>query len=163
MTEPQTTAEAMEAAALNLEVDAEGRERAPPVPRVTGRVPSPAEWACKRLALYLEAFEDQLDDEHEAAMGFTAGPGGAQGLLRIEGVGFSAPDIVTFSGRDGSGTRSQLLQHVSQLNVVLRAIRRPEGRAPYRIGFRLARALDAEPDAATDTDAMAEEQGDRGA
>lgn len=159
MTETRTTAEAMEADALNREVDSEGRDHAPPVPQLGARRPSAAEWACRRLALYLRAFEENLDDEHEAAIGFTGGPGGAQGLLRIEGVGFSAPDLVTFSGRDAGGTPSQLIQHVSQLNVVLRAVRRPEGREPYRIGFRLARALEAEA-AANDDDGSGDGDGD---
>ncbi|UWQ22728.1 DUF6173 family protein [Jannaschia sp. W003] len=142
---PSTTAEAMEAHALNRAVDAEGRDTAPPVPAPSKRPVSPAEWACKRLVLYIKAFEERLDAEHEAAMGFAGGPGGAQGLLRIEGVGFSAPDLVTFSGRDGTGVPSTLVQHVSQLNVVMRAVPRPpENSEARRIGFRLARALEAE-------------------
>lgn len=140
MTETVTTAEAMEAAALNREVDGEGRDTAPPVPKDPGRPVSPAEYACRRLALYLKAFEEALDDEHEAAMGFAAGPG--DGLMRIAAVGFSAPDLVTLSGVTEGGDRTQLIQHVSQLNIALRAVRKPADREPYRIGFRLARALD---------------------
>ena len=142
MGETHTTAEALEAAALNREVHADGTDRAPPVPKATSRPASQAEWAYRRLVLYLRAFEDSLDEDHEAAMGFAGGPGGPAGLLRIEGVGFSAPDLVTFAGRDRDGGRAQLIQHVSQLNVVLRAVRKPKDTKPYRIGFRLARALE---------------------
>ncbi len=100
---------------------------------------SPAEWAYERLILYIRNFEEQLDNAHEVAMCFT---GGDAGVLRIEGIGFFAPDIVTFYGRDEAGTRTQLIQHVSQLNVLLRALPRPEGRPePQRIGFRLAQDL----------------------
>lgn len=112
---------------------------------------SAAEWAYQRLVLYIQNFEKQLDNEHEVAMGFV---GGDAGVLKIEGMGFFDPDIVTFYGRDGMGTRTQLIQHVSQLNVFLRALPIPrEAEAPARIGFRLAADLDdAETAPAEDTD-----------
>jgi hypothetical protein len=73
-------------------------------------------------------------------MGFT---GGDVGVLRIEGMGYFDPDIVTFYGTDGSGSRTQLIQHVSQLNVMLRALPKPaEQSEPSRIGFRLAQDLE---------------------
>ena len=101
---------------------------------------SPARWAYERLILYIKGFEKTLDNEHEVAMGLT--DTGA-GVLKIEGLGYFDPDIVTFYGVDGTGARVQLVQHVSQLNVVLRAARKPEhAPAPRRIGFELAKALD---------------------
>lgn len=107
---------------------------------------SPAEWAYERLILYIQNFEAQLDTEHEIAIGIA--DGGA-GLLRIEGMGFFDPDIVTFYGTDSSGARSQLIQHVTQLNVTLRALTKemPEAE-PRRIGFRLAAELDRETETA---------------
>lgn len=97
---------------------------------------SPAQWAYERLILYIKNFEEQLDEKQEVAMGFA---GGETGILRIEGIGFFAPDVLTFYGRDEDGTRTQLIQHVSQLNVMLRALPRPsEVDEPRRIGFRLA-------------------------
>ncbi|MGB3315995.1 MAG: DUF6173 family protein, partial [Albidovulum sp.] len=73
------------------------------------------------------------------AMGFT---GGDAGVLRIEGIGYFDPDIVTFYGTDDGGSRNQLIQHVSQLNVMLRAQpKAPEVEEPRRIGFRLAADL----------------------
>ena len=150
MTEPQTTAEAMEAAALPraAELRADGRDHAVPVPRAltTGATKSPAEWAYQRVIFYLKTFEDGLDPDQEAAMGVT---GGAAGLIRIQGVGFHAPDILTFSGIDESGLRTQSIQHVSQLNIVLRAVPKPRNQAePARIGFRLVRALEEADDSA---------------
>ena len=101
---------------------------------------SAAEWAYQRLILYIQNFEKQLDQEHEVAIGVT--DGGA-GLLRIEGIGYFDPDIVTFYGVDPSGARSQLIQHVSQLNVTLRALAKPGTQPePRRIGFRLAEELE---------------------
>lgn len=101
---------------------------------------SAAQWAYERIILYLKNFEEQLDNEHEVAMGFT---GGDAGVLRIEGMGYFDPDIVTFYGTDPAGGRNQLVQHVSQLNVMLRALPKAvEAEAPVRIGFQLAQDLD---------------------
>ncbi|MFT4960086.1 MAG: hypothetical protein ACI92Z_001163 [Paracoccaceae bacterium] len=101
---------------------------------------SPAQWAYERIILYIRNFEEQLDGEHEVAIGFT---GGDAGVLRIEGMGYFDPDIVTFYGSDDMGTKTQLIQHVSQLNVMLRALPKPkESPMPSRIGFRLAAELD---------------------
>jgi len=103
---------------------------------------SPAEWAYERLVIYIQNFEELLDDEHEVAVGFA--DGGA-GVLRIEGLGFFDPDIVTFYGFDENGTKTQLIQHVTQLSVMLRAIPKENMAAdPKRIGFRLVADLKAE-------------------
>ncbi|MDF3415551.1 hypothetical protein HKX54_13860 [Sulfitobacter sp. M57] len=105
---------------------------------------SPAQWAYERTVLYLKNFEEQLDNEHEVAMGFA---GGDAGVLRIEGMGYFDPDIVTFYGTDPAGGRTQLVQHVSQLNVMLRALpNAKEGAAPNRIGFRLVEDLEKSQD-----------------
>ncbi|OUS22534.1 hypothetical protein A9Q95_06085 [Rhodobacterales bacterium 59_46_T64] len=100
---------------------------------------SAAEWAYERLILYIKNFEEQLDEEHEVAMGFA---GGDAGVLRIEGMGFFDPDIVTFYGADATGAKTQLIQHVTQLSVLLRALpKEVEQVPPKRIGFRLAAGL----------------------
>lgn len=96
---------------------------------------SPAERACQMVILAIRGFEAGLDRNDEVAMGFA---GGEAGILRIEGIGYHAPDILSFSGRDETGQRMQLIQHVSQLSVVLRAVAKPEPARPARrIGFQL--------------------------
>ncbi len=103
---------------------------------------SPAEWAYERLILYIQNFEEQLDGDQEVAMAFA---GGEAGVIRIEGMGFFDPDILTFYGIDEEGTKTQLVQHVSQLSLVLRALpiaAEAEDEPPRRIGFRLAQALE---------------------
>ncbi len=109
---------------------------------------SPAQWAYERLALYIKNFEEKLDNEHEVAMGFA---GGDAGVLRIEGMGYFDPDVITFYGSDPTGARTQLIQHVTQLNVLLRALpKAAKQAAPNRIGFRLTEALDEALDETTD-------------
>ncbi len=119
-----------------------------PLPDALNKKPveqkSPAEWAYQRLILYIQNFEKTLNAEEEVAMGFT--DTGA-GVLKIEGIGYFDPDIVTFYGTDQTGARVQLVQHVSQLNVLLRSMPKDVDAAePRRIGFRLAEALDKETD-----------------
>lgn len=149
MTDPSaqvaTTAEALEADALPrahaVHTDPEARAGAEDAPMPRMREPrSPAEWAYRRLILYIAKFEEALDAEHEVAMGFTDG---GTGVIRIEGMGHFDPDMVTFYGADSRGAKVQLIQHVSQLSVLLRAVpkRRPE-EAPRRIGFRLRADLE---------------------
>ena len=150
-----STADAFEASALRCrELREDGKDHAPPVPAAVAKQKprSAAEWAYQRLILYLKAFEESLEDGEEAALGFTGGP---DGVLRIRGLGFHAPDLVTFTGVDRGGARVQLIQHVTQLNVALRAVPRTRTDPPARIGFRLARAL--EDEAADDAGSGADE------
>ncbi|MCE8009210.1 DUF6173 family protein [Aestuariivita sp.] len=142
----RTTAELNEADALprvhEVHAGAEDRACMPQPPEDMKKAverKSAARWAYERIILYIQNFEKQLDGEHEVAMGFA---GGEIGVLRIEGMGYFDPDIVTFYGSDQGSGRTQLIQHVSQLNVMLRALPKPEGqREPQRIGFRLAADL----------------------
>ena len=96
---------------------------------------SPAEWAYERIVLYIRNFESQLDANHEVAMGFA---GSDAGVLKIEGLGFYEPDLLTFYGRDDEGMKTQLIQHIAQLSVLLRAVPKAAPEAPpRRIGFHL--------------------------
>ncbi|MDD9923978.1 MAG: DUF6173 family protein [Boseongicola sp.] len=148
--EISTAAEAVEASAMPRAkaVHADGGKSAEqePLPAAMANTPieqkSPAQWAYERLILYIQNFEKTLDAEHEVAMGLT--DTGA-GVLRIEGLGFFDPDMITFYGSDMTGARIQLVQHVTMLNVVLRAMQKPDAEAEARrIGFELAKSLEDE-------------------
>jgi hypothetical protein len=145
----ETTAEAVEASALRRAGVVHVSDCGPtpeeePLPEAMTKTPieqkSPAEWAYERLILYIKNFEEKLDNNHEIAMGFV---GGDTGVMRIEGIGFYAPDIITFYGSDPGGARTQQIQHVSQLNVQLRTLpKHVDQPEPNRIGFRLAQDLE---------------------
>ncbi len=144
-----TSAEVAEAAALpchrEVHTDPDAPAALTDVPAPMQKVPAPeqkseARWAYERLILYIQNFEKTLDGEHEVAMGFA---GGDAGVLRIEGMGYFDPDIITFYGSDTRGAKTQLVQHVSQLNVILRAMPKPTPEEPAkRIGFRLVAELE---------------------
>ncbi len=148
--EIETAAEAAEAEVLPCRYEVhcgpdgsiQRRERSPDaVTNQPAAQKSPAQWAYERVVLYIQKFEEQLDANHEAAIGFT---GADAGVLRIEGMGYFDPDIVTFYGSDPAGGRTQLIQHVSQLNVILRALpKEVQDAEPNRIGFRLVEELEA--------------------
>ncbi|WP_299691407.1 DUF6173 family protein [uncultured Tateyamaria sp.] len=151
--EISTTAEVAERHAIprqhEVHSDPSARNAADqPLPAGVKKTPtekkSPAQWAYERMILYIKNFEESLDNEHEVAMGFT---GGDAGILRIEGMGYFDPDIITFYGSDPTGSKTQLVQHVSQLSVMLRALPKSVEKAePTRIGFRLVQDLESSSD-----------------
>ena len=101
----------------------------PPPPK------SAAALACERIIHSIRAFEQHLNADQEVALGSA---GSEAGIVQIEGLGYFDPDLITFYGRDESGMKTQLIQHVSQLSVMLRAIPKPIAEEPARrIGFRL--------------------------
>ena len=132
--------------AVHADPDTPATAEQKPLPAALMKQPveqkSPARWAYERLGLYIQDFEKQLDDEHEIAIGFANSVGGA---MRIGGIGYFDPDIVTFYGSDQTGAKTQLIQHVTQLGITLRALpkQQPE-KKPTRIGFRLAEDLENE-------------------
>lgn len=135
-----TSAEAFEASALPRmhEVHVDPNMATPDEIKQPSGPKSPARWAYERLIMYIQNFEKTLDNTQEFA-------GDSSGVIKIEGMGYYDPDIVTFYGSDPSGTKTQLVQHVTQLSVMLRALPKDvEAEEPNRIGFRLAQDLDEE-------------------
>jgi hypothetical protein len=129
-----TSAEAFEASALPRmhEVHFDPNTATPDEIKQRSGPKSPARWAYERLIMYIQNFEKTLDNNQEFA-------GDSSGVIKIEGMGYYDPDIVTFYGLDPSGTKTQLVQHVTQLSVMLRALPKDvEAEEPNRIGFRLA-------------------------
>ncbi len=146
MTSPiQTSAEALEADAIPAisEVHVTPEAHCPDVPEELKKAAakkSPARWAYERIIFYIKKFEETLDNEHELAMGFV---GSTSGTLKIEGMGYFDPDIVTFYGTDPTGAKTQMIQHVTQMNVTLRALpKHIDAAEPNRIGFRLFQELE---------------------
>ena len=95
---------------------------------------SPAQWMYMRIAQAIVAFEKTLDSEHEVGFHLVSTNGGQ--TMHVLDVGFWAPDLVLFFGRGGDGSPIQLMQHVTQVSLMLVAAKKeaPE-EAPRRIGF----------------------------
>lgn len=95
---------------------------------------NPARWMFDRLATYIRQFESRLDDQHE--IGARLVSFGANLTFHIEDMGYFGPDMVVFYGKNDQGEPVQLIQHTSQLSVLLVAVRK-QGERPRRIGFVL--------------------------
>lgn len=104
-----------------------------------------SDWMFERIIRSLKAFEDSLSPSEEVGVRLLSAPGD---VLRIENVGYWNPDLVKFTGVTGEGHRYELIQHVSQVNILLVAL--PKAQAePRRIGFNLVEQFEKRREAAS--------------
>jgi hypothetical protein len=104
------------------------------LPRAGEPGANPARWMYERLATYIKQFEARLDEQHE--IGARLVSFGTQLTFHIEDMGYYGPDMIVFYGKNDAGEPVQLIQHTSQLSVLLVAVRK-NGERPRRIGFIL--------------------------
>ncbi len=102
---------------------------------------SPAEWAFARMSRLIQDFESKLDPSQEVGAKFVGSPG--DGVFRMEDLGFWAPDLILFYGKNSFGKPVRLVQHYSQLNLMLSAEPKESPEEPARrIGFALHERLE---------------------
>ena len=102
---------------------------------------SPAEWAFARLSRMIQDFESKLNQDQEIGVTFVGQPG--DGSLRIDDLGYWAPDLILFYGKNSYGKPVRLVQHYTHLNVMLSAEpKQVEEEPPRRIGFALHERLE---------------------
>ncbi|WP_058715767.1 hypothetical protein [Sphingomonas sanguinis] len=80
----------------------------------------------------LERFEEAMDAAEEARIVVIGGPAGT--TLFPEVIGSLGHDRVRFEGLDQDGCRVVVVQHVTQFNVMLKAVRVGQDQA-RRVGF----------------------------
>ena len=98
----------------------------------------PAKWMWERLARQIIEFENTLSATEEIGGRFVAAP--KEGAFHIERFSYWGPDMLIFHGIDADGRPIQLMQHYSQLSVLLCVV--PVEKAkPRRIGFILEEQL----------------------
>lgn len=91
---------------------------------------------CGRLVEQIKDFEANLSENEEVGARLAAF--GSSILLHIRDISWHNPDLLILEGViDGSGDRAKLMQHVSQTNLLLVAVRPPAGQKPVRVGFNL--------------------------
>ncbi len=103
---------------------------------------NPAEWMHERIVRSIADFEKGLKPDEE--IGARLVSFGQSEVIHILDVGYWGPDLVTFQGTNADGRPVQLLQHISQISVLLVALPVEKG-APRRIGFDLVKKLDPAP------------------
>ena len=97
---------------------------------------NPAKWAYESLMEYIKDFEAELDDNHEVGAQLVSF--GQLVTFHIEAVSYDGPSIITFHGRTEAMGKVQLVQHVSQLSVLLIAVKKQQDK-PRRIGFTVGK------------------------
>ena len=95
---------------------------------------NPAKSAYNRLLEYIKDFEKNLDEEHEVGARLVSF--GTTHTFHIQNLDYYGPDIITFYGKTDKGDEVQLIQNISQLNVLLIAMKKLEEK-PKRIGFHV--------------------------
>jgi hypothetical protein len=96
--------------------------------------PDPATWMHQRLVHQILEFEKNLSKDHELGGRFVGGP--TNEPLHINNVASWGPDMIVFMGQYQDGRKFELLQHYSQVSVLLVAVPKMTDE-PRRIGFEL--------------------------
>lgn len=91
-----------------------------------------AEGIFEYLRIKIEKFQSQLDENEE--IGIQLANFGLAAQLHIRSIFFRNPNLIEFEGVDGDDNRVTLVQHISQLNFMLIAVK-PVSDEPYRVGF----------------------------
>jgi hypothetical protein len=117
----------------------------PDMPEVTPEADfreNPAQWTYQRLIKQINTFECGLTDEEEIGARLVATPAG---VFHIEQIGYWAPDILIFIGKNAHGKPTQLLQHYTQLSLELTALPKEKEIPRRRIGFIFEKKLPSSP------------------
>lgn len=96
------------------------------------RPPNMAEYAVKAIYEEIADFEASLDDDHELGMPIVGGPVGL--CVHVREVYRYGTDKLVFVGIDSSQRPVRLIQHLSQLNLLMLAAPKL-GDIAVRIGF----------------------------
>ncbi len=114
-------------------------EAAPKAPATTDEKPyDPAAWMHQRLVHQVMEFEKNLGPDHEVGGRFVEGPSGEP--LHLSNVASWGPDMILFMGEFPDGRKWELVQHYSQVSMLLVAVRKINAE-PRRIGFELLKTV----------------------
>jgi hypothetical protein len=87
-----------------------------------------------RLIVWINDFHKELDSEHE--VGAQLVNFGQSITFHIEDIGYWNPSLISFVGKNENGESIKLVQHVSQISILLIAMKRKDRSKPKRpIGF----------------------------
>ncbi len=110
---------------------------------------NPAEWMFDRLVRMIDDFEKNLSDQEEIGGRMVGAPG--EGSFHIDDIGFWGPDLIMFYGKNRDGRPVRLIQHYTQLSVLLTSMPK-EKEKPRRIGFAIQKRIEAEEKAAEEAE-----------
>ena len=128
-------------------------------PRLPGYSPAPDIWNSptvtsetnhasefrKRLLGWIGDFSDKLDETHEVGVRLVSF--GQAVVFYLIDIGFWNPSLISFSGVMSDGSPVELIQHVSQISVLLMRLPREDPSKPKRLmGFSGEEPRSAESD-----------------
>lgn len=88
----------------------------------------------RRLINWINDFHKTLDEEHEA--GARLVNFGQSITFHIENIGYWNPSLISFIGKTEDGDPVELIQHISQISILLMKMKRAVRDEPKRpIGF----------------------------
>lgn len=87
----------------------------------------------QHLSSRIQRFQQTLEEQEE--MGLQLANFGIASTIHIRGLGFKNPCLIEFYGLDADGNQVQLVQHISQLNFLLIAMKPLPEETPFRMGF----------------------------
>ena len=88
----------------------------------------------KRLMEWIIDFDAALDDEHEVGIHLVSF--GQAVRFHFESIGYYNPSLICFTGKLEDGDPVELIQHVSQISIMLVKMMRQDPSQPKkRIGF----------------------------
>jgi hypothetical protein len=90
----------------------------------------------KTIAAAILKFQEELPEDKE--VGAILAQFGQTILIHVTGVAYKDPALMIFRGVLDDGGEVELLQHTSQVNLLLAAVSPLEGHEPRRIGFDLS-------------------------
>ena len=94
-----------------------------------------ADWKYEKIKEEVEAFQAELDDDTDVCVLLASF--GTSMVMHVTGMNYQNPDMLYFYGYI-NGNKTQLIQHMSQLNFVLMAVKKDEPERPARrIGFSI--------------------------
>jgi hypothetical protein len=88
----------------------------------------------ERLAKWITEFDATLDQEHEVGVRLVTF--GQTVVFHLESLGYSNPSLILFRGHLEDGSPVELIQHVSQISVLLMKLPREDPSKPKQpVGF----------------------------
>jgi len=88
----------------------------------------------RRLVTWISEFDASLDPAHEVGVRLVAF--GQAIVFRLDDLNYWDPSLISFKGHTDDGQPVELIQHVSQISILLTRLPRADPAAPKRpIGF----------------------------
>ncbi|HEV7298048.1 MAG TPA: DUF6173 family protein [Tepidisphaeraceae bacterium] len=97
-----------------------------------------------RLIKWINDFDQSLDNAHEVGVKLVSF--GQSVIFHLKDIGYWNPSLISFSGETEGGEPVELIQHVSQISILLMKLPRKNPEAPKQpIGFSSEDERDGQP------------------